>query len=95
MKKIDYSQVVTNAVSTFIAAIFIGAGTIVWNASNSIDKKINEAFSEIEKQQAKLEATQKVLIDEIIFLKKEILPHMDHTEDRINDAIQENFRKNY
>ena len=40
---IDWSKIVTNAVSAIVVAVLIGAGTIIWVGVTTIDDKINAA----------------------------------------------------
>ena len=67
--QIDYGKIVTNALSTLVAAVFVGAAVIVWTAANSIDDKIKVANDDIIKQQAALKATQEVLGRKITDIK--------------------------
>ncbi len=43
--RIDWSNVVTTAISTLVAAVFVGAAVIVWKASYEQDKRIREIVS--------------------------------------------------
>ena len=41
--RIDWGKIITNAVSTLITAIIIGACAIVWQGATTVDKKVNDA----------------------------------------------------
>lgn len=70
--KIDYGKIVTNALSTLVAAVFVGAAVIVWNAANSIDERVQLANKDILKQQAAMSATQKTIVPELTNIKGEM-----------------------
>jgi len=77
-KSINWNSVVTNAVSTLVAAVFVGAAVIVWNAATTIDAKIGTATTdikinqgELENTQQNLEASQKTLTEELASLRTE------------------------
>ena len=79
-KTIHWNSVITNAVSTLVAAVFIGAAVIVWNAATTIDSRIEIATDNIKKNQGTLQntqgdlqASQKTLTDEIASLHAEII----------------------
>lgn len=55
---IDFGKIVTNALSALVAAVFVGAAAIVWNAATSVDKRIASANAE-------LKATQEVFGDRL------------------------------
>ena len=67
--KIDYSKIVTNALSSLVAAVFVGAAAIVWHAANSVDERITEANQDIVRQQTALKATQETIIPELTSMK--------------------------
>jgi predicted RNA-binding protein with PIN domain len=78
-KTIHWNSVVTNAVSTLVAAVFVGAAVIVWNAATTIDTRIEIATNDIKENQGTLQntqgdlrASQKTLTDEIASLHAEI-----------------------
>ncbi|MHC4160463.1 MAG: hypothetical protein ACYSSO_15465 [Planctomycetota bacterium] len=55
---IDYGKIVTNALSALVATVFVGAAVIVWNASTSLDQRIEEANVDIKGQQDCLQEQQ-------------------------------------
>ena len=61
-----------NVFSAFVAAIFIGAGVIVWDAASTMDEKIDDAKSDISKQQNSITGTQNVLKVELSSLKTKV-----------------------
>lgn len=67
-----WGNVLANALSTFIAATFIGAGIIVWNAASTMDHKINDAKGELNRQQSSISGTQEVLKKELSALKTDM-----------------------
>jgi len=58
---VQWGQIVTNAVSTLVAAVFLGAAWIVWNAATTMDQKIESANKELITSQDDLQATQRTL----------------------------------
>ena len=101
---VDYTKIVTNALSALVATVFIGAAAIVWKQATSIDQKIEEAKGSIRGQQVKLEATQTTVVDEIAELKNRIktlesqamsvtkvLSETDRTRDRVKYEIDRPF----
>ena len=69
---IDFGKIVTNALSTLVAAVFVGAAAIVWQAATSVDDRINEANRDIIKQQSALKATQETIVPELASMKSTI-----------------------
>ena len=70
--EIDYGKIVTNALSTLVAAVFVGAAVIVWNAATSVDKKISLANKDILNQQAALKATQETIVPKLVAIKFQV-----------------------
>ncbi|MEM6405276.1 MAG: hypothetical protein AAF669_01585 [Pseudomonadota bacterium] len=68
-KKILWDEVMTNVVSAFIAALFVGAGVIVWDAASTMDQKIEKAKSELHRQQNSITGTQEILRKELSLLE--------------------------
>ena len=62
---IDYGKIVTNALSTLVAAVFVGAAVIVWNAATSIDDRIQVANEGLIQQQTSIKATQDIIVPEL------------------------------
>jgi len=60
-KTINWNSVVTNAISTLVAAVFVGAAFIVWTAAMSVDDKINTATDDIKNNQVELTNNQRDL----------------------------------
>lgn len=69
---IDYGKIVTNALSTLVAAVFVGAAAIVWNAANSVDDRIQNANEGILNQQAAIQATQDTIVPELTRLRSKL-----------------------
>ena len=38
--KVEWNKIVTNAISTLVVAVFVGAGAIVWEGATSVDAKV-------------------------------------------------------
>jgi hypothetical protein len=38
--KVEWSKIITNAISTLVVAVFVGAGAIVWEGATSVDAKV-------------------------------------------------------
>ena len=70
--EIDYGKIVTNALSTLVAAVFVGAAVIVWNAATSVDERISLANKDILNQQAALKATQETIVPKLVAIKYQI-----------------------
>jgi len=64
MVEVEWSKIITNTVSVVVAAIVLGAVTVVWTEATSIDTKIKEA-------QVKTDASREILMLEIINLRKD------------------------
>ena len=45
--KVEWNKIVVNTLSVFIAAIIVGASTIVWKGATSVDVKINETKADV------------------------------------------------
>ena len=69
---IDFGKIVTNALSALVAAVFVGAAAIVWQAATSVDDRINDANKDIIKQQSALKATQETIVPELTGVKSAI-----------------------
>ena len=67
-KTINWSSVVTNAVSMLVATVFVGAAVIVWTAATTIDEKINDATANIKATQGDLKAQYVTMTEEIASL---------------------------
>ena len=68
--KIDWSKVITNAVTVLVATVFMGAAVQLWNGVQTIDTRIDSNLVEIK-------ATQEVLSEQLDMLTgrmAEILP---------------------
>ena len=63
---IDWSKIVTNAVSAIVVAVLIGAGTIIWVGVTTIDDKINAATSSLETQATYLNEVVNVIQAEMV-----------------------------
>ena len=86
--KIDYGKIVTNALSTLVAAVFVGAAVIVWSAATSIDERIQLANKDITKQQASIKATQEIIVPELTGIKVQI-EQIDSQLKSINKLLAE------
>ncbi len=78
-KTINWNSIVTNAISTLVAAVFVGAAIIVWTAATTIDEKISTATEDIKTAQGtllntqqNLQASQKTMTEEIASLYADI-----------------------
>ena len=67
--EVDYGKIVTNALSTLVAAVFVGAAAIVWNAATSVDERISLANRDILNQQAALKATQETIVPKLVAIE--------------------------
>jgi uncharacterized protein YlxW (UPF0749 family) len=70
--QIEFGKIVTNALSTLVAAVFVGAAAIVWQAATSVDDRIKEANHDIVQQQTALKATQETIVPELTSMKRAI-----------------------
>lgn len=69
---IDFGKIVTNALSVLVAAVFVGAATIVWKAATTMDDRIEAAKEEVLAQQSALKATQETIVPELTDMKNTI-----------------------
>jgi len=73
---VDWSGIVTNAISTLVAAVFIGAAVIVWNAAigqkQEIQNAVKEASDKLLHTDIQQEEAQKALTDEVGALRAAI-----------------------
>jgi len=73
---IDWSSVVTNAISTLVAAVFVGAAVFMWNSAAEQDKRIQSAVADAESKltvtDVKQEEVQKALTEQIGALRSAI-----------------------
>lgn len=83
-KALNWGQIVTNAVSTLVAAVFIGAAVIVWNAATTMDTKIQSASGRLKSSQIELKGTQDILLREVSDLQAKITV----LENRLSDLTQ-------
>jgi hypothetical protein len=51
---IDWGKIVTNAVSTIITAIVIGACYVVWNGATTVDQKVKSSSETLKNQNASI-----------------------------------------
>lgn len=69
---IEWSKIVTNAISLLVASTFMGAAMVVWNAAvkqpDAIAKKVEEAKLELKATQDAQEGAQKALVGELASL---------------------------
>jgi len=72
MLKIDWSKILTNAISLLVSTIVLGAAFYVWKGVESVDSRIEKNFGTMEKTQNQLKATQEVLSPKVDNNKKEI-----------------------
>jgi len=63
--KIDWSQIVTNALTTLVGAMFVGAFAIIWNGVMTFDDRIKETETE-------LKATIEVMSEQLESLNIEL-----------------------
>ena len=90
-KTINWNSVVTNAVSTLVAAVFVGAAVIVWNAATTIDERIENATEALKSTQTKLQQTQLDLQASQKTMEEEIAGL--HAENRNLETQLANYRK--
>lgn len=69
---IDFGKIVTNALSALVAATFVGAAAIVWNAATSIDQRIDIAKDDLLTQQTALKATQETIVPELAAISRKM-----------------------
>lgn len=70
--KIQWGSILTNTLSTIVAAIIISAGAVIWKSAATIDSKIDLATADLGKQQKKIEITQDVLSTQIARLTTQV-----------------------
>jgi len=72
--KLDWNNVVSNAITVLVASVFVGAAVQLWRGVDSIDSRIDANLTDII-------ATQSVLgpkVDHIEMKIEEILEHVEH-----------------
>lgn len=68
--KIDFGKIVTNALSTLVAAVFVGACVIVWREATTVQDKIDNAMDAILLQSEYTQQAVEVLQSEMFDFKK-------------------------
>ena len=74
---IDWSKVLTNAVSLLVASVFVGAAALVWRGVQGIDGRIEESVSEIR-------VTQQVIAPKVDGLEAK----MNELVDQVNKIVK-------
>ena len=72
MLKIDWSKILTNALSVLVATIVVGAALYVWRGVESVDFRIGENFGKVQKTQKHIEAAVDVLAPQVDVNKNDI-----------------------
>jgi hypothetical protein len=88
--KIDYNDIVSKAMATFVAAVIIGAGALVWREAMSVESRVHEATRALEEQAAYLQKTVEVVEKELVDEKN----GRQLAEKEINRLIEE-LKNNY
>lgn len=70
--KINWEDVVSKTISTFLGTIVIGAALITYNGAMSVDEKVNKAKSRLEVQQKYIQEAVKLIEKNLIEIKTEI-----------------------
>ncbi len=94
MLKIDWSKVLTNAVSVLVTTVFVGAALYVWKGVESVDFRIGENFGKVKKTQKHIEAIVKVIAPKVdnntndIEQLKEVVNEMSEYHSKVNLGIK-------
>jgi peptidoglycan hydrolase CwlO-like protein len=70
--RINWGQIVTNAVSLLVGSVFLGAAYVVWDAATTMDDRIERANDGLSMSQDALAGTQQILTAEVTDLKAEV-----------------------
>ena len=96
---IEWGKIVTNAISTLVAALVISAAAIVWNGVSTIGSRIEEAKLEINVTQSEIKASVEILSedifdlqDEIDGLRTELSEHNDNIAEPMGEQIHRGSR---
>ena len=90
--KVDWGKIVTNAISTLVAGIVIGAGAIIWNGVSTVGSRIEEAKVEIKASVEILSDDIFDLQDEIDGLRIELAEHNDNIPQPMEEQMQRGSR---
>ena len=69
--KLNWNQIVSNAVTVLVATVFVGAGSYLWHGVQTIDQRIDKNVSSIR-------ATQEVIapkVDHLEEIMEELIYH--------------------
>tara|TARA_Y100000310_G_C20413641_1_gene683244 strand:- start:408 stop:737 length:330 start_codon:yes stop_codon:yes gene_type:complete len=80
--KLNWNQIVSNAITVLVASVFMGAALQLWNGVQTIDSRIDANLTDIK-------ATQSILAPKVDAIEQslaEILAHLDaEHSDNIHD----------
>jgi len=71
--KLQWNQIVSNAVTVLVAAVFVGAATQLWHGVSTIDSRIDSNLSHIR-------ATQEVLSPKVDEIEQKLVEILEHVE---------------
>ena len=82
--RLHWNQIVSNAVTVLVAAVFVGAATQLWHGVSTIDSRIDSNLSHIR-------ATQEVLSPKVDKIEKKLVEILKHVEahDKIKFELPE------
>jgi len=81
MLNINWNQVLTTVISTFLAAIIVGAAAVVWKGATTVDTTVKTATQELER-------TIKFTVKAVDVVEKEIAVSRDR-EDTLKTDVDE------
>jgi hypothetical protein len=89
--RIDWGKIVTNAISTLVAALVVGAAAIIWNGVSTVGSRIQAAEDRVAASVDILSESIFDLQDEIDMLREEIMIYRTeyaHPDDNVSMEIE-------
>lgn len=87
MININWNQVLTTVISTFLAAIIVGASAVVWKGANSVDEKVQIATENLE-DTANYAKASVDLLDKELAVSRDREARLESKIDGLSDEIE-------
>ena len=87
--KLNWNQIMSNAVTVLVATVFVGAATYLWHGVQTIDQRIDKNVSSIR-------ATQEVIapkVDRLEEIMEELISHHLPESNKTEMAPQLEFKR--
>ena len=69
--KLEWDKIVSNAVSTIVTMIVVGAGVIIWKGATTVDDKVNDATAVLKEQADYMQKAVEVIQSEMVTMKNQ------------------------